>query len=166
ITFVEDVGVPAERLAACLHGMQQLLRRHETTGSFPIHAATGQIHARPFLDLQDPRDAAKLGPLAEELHSLVLDMGGTVSAQHGTGLARTPWVARQYGPLHAVFRELKAIFDPRQILNPGKIVGAGAETLHWPLRAAIGSRLVNQAEPPTVLTSQTMNGSAAAAPKP
>jgi FAD/FMN-containing dehydrogenase/Fe-S oxidoreductase len=134
LAFIEDVGVPPERLTECLHAMQQILRRHETTASFLIHAATGQIHARPFLDLQDARDAAKVGPLAEEVHGLVLDLGGTVSSQHGTGLARTPWLARQYGPLYPIFRELKAIFDPRQILNPGKIVAAAAETRVWPLR--------------------------------
>jgi FAD/FMN-containing dehydrogenase/Fe-S oxidoreductase len=134
LAFIEDVGVPPERLAECLHAMQQILRRHETTASFLIHAASGQVHARPFLDLQDARDAAKVGPLAEEVHSLVLDLGGTVSSQHGTGLARTPWLARQYGPLYPVLRELKTIFDPRQILNPGKIVTSAAESTAWPLR--------------------------------
>src|SRR5262249_15003265 len=109
IAFVEDVGVPPERLAEGLHGIQQILRRQGTTASFLIHAATGQIHARPFLDLHDPLDVAKLGPLAEEIHGLVLDLGGTVSSQHGTGLARTGWMARQYGPLFPIFRELKAI---------------------------------------------------------
>jgi Fe-S oxidoreductase len=135
IAFIEDVGVPPDRLAECLHAMQQILRRNETTASFLIHAATGQIHARPFLDLRDPRDAAKLGPLAEETHALVLELGGTVSTQHGTGLARTPWVARQYGPLYPIFREIKSIFDPRQLFNPGKIVGSGSDSPQWPLRA-------------------------------
>src|SRR5262249_40029469 len=134
LAFVEDVGVPPEQLGECLHAMQEVLRRHETTASFLIHAATGQIHARPFLDLHDPRDAAKLGPLAEEIHGLVLRLGGTVSSQHATGLARTACVARQYGPLYQVFRELKAIFDPRQIFNPGKIVGPGIPPPEWPLR--------------------------------
>jgi FAD/FMN-containing dehydrogenase/Fe-S oxidoreductase len=134
VPFIEDVGVPPDRLAECLHGIQQILRRHDTTASFLIHAASGQIHARPFLDLDDPRDVARLGPLAEETHGLVLDLGGTVSSQHGTGLARTGWVARQYGTLFPLFRELKAIFDPRQIFNPGKIVGAGLPSNLWPLR--------------------------------
>src|SRR5262249_60735856 len=115
-----DVAVPRGGLASCLWGLQQGLARGEPPASFLIHAATGQVHARPFLDLHDPRDAAKLGPLAEEIHGLVLDLGGTVSTQHGTGLARTGWMARQYGPLFPIFRELKAIFDPRQIFNPGK----------------------------------------------
>jgi FAD/FMN-containing dehydrogenase/Fe-S oxidoreductase len=134
VAFVEDVGVPPDELPVYLHRVQELLKRHETTASFLIHVGTGQVHTRPFLDLQKADDAARLWALAEEVHSLALDLGGTVSAQHGTGLARTPWVARQYGPLYAVFRELKAIFDPHNLLNPGKIVGPDPGLPAWPLR--------------------------------
>ncbi len=160
LAFIEDVGVPVDRLSECLYGMQQILRRHQTTASFLVHAATGQVHARPFLDLRDPTDLAKIGPLAEEIHSLVLDLGGTVSAQHGTGLARTPWVARQYGPLARVFQELKAIFDPRQIFNPGKIVGEGMPLSSWPLRGmarpAVDSSLPGSpAQTPLILVWKT-----------
>jgi FAD/FMN-containing dehydrogenase/Fe-S oxidoreductase len=163
IAFIEDVGVPPDRLSECLHGIQQILRRQGTTSSFLVHAATGQIHARPFLDLRDPRDVAKLGPLSEEIHGLVLDLGGTVSSQHGTGLARTAWVSRQYGPLFPLFRELKSIFDPRQIFNPGKIVGPGLQSNAWPLRwqgpAATSSASVLDA---TVRTASTQDGPAIA----
>src|SRR5439155_11931434 len=75
-------------------------------------------------------------------------LGGTVSSQHGTGLARTAWVSRQYGPLSPVFRELKAIFDPRQIFNPGKIVGSGLATAPWPLRATQTESVATANGPP------------------
>src|SRR5262249_40423262 len=106
----------------------------EITASFLVHAGTGQVHARPFLDLSKPEQAAKLWALAEEIHTLALELGGTVSSQHGTGLARTPWVARQYGPVYSGFRDVKNLFDPQQILNPGKIVGSLGEMPPWPLR--------------------------------
>ena len=61
-----------------------------------------------------------------------------MSTQHGTGLARTPWVEKQYGPLAPLFRELKRIFDPKGILNPGKIVGPDPSRPAWPLRASRG----------------------------
>jgi Fe-S oxidoreductase len=64
----------------------------------------------------------------------VWQAGGTISAQHGTGLARMPWVGRQYGPLAAVFKELKGIFDPGYIFNPGKVVAPPTQPLAWPLR--------------------------------
>jgi FAD/FMN-containing dehydrogenase/Fe-S oxidoreductase len=146
LPFVEDVGVPVESLAAYLHRVHEILQRHEMTASYLIHAASGQVHMRPFLDLQDPQDRARLWALADEVHGLVLDMGGTISAQHGTGIARTPWAGRQAGPLLPVWRELKAIFDPAGLFNPGKILGdvggdiggsiaAPSQTVSaWPLR--------------------------------
>jgi FAD/FMN-containing dehydrogenase/Fe-S oxidoreductase len=135
VAFVEDVGVPVEELPSYLHRVQEVLKRQETTASFLIHAGAGQVHTRPFLDLQRPEEVARLWVLAEEIHGIALDLGGTVSTQHGTGLARTPWVARQYGRLYPVMRELKAIFDPRQLFNPGKIIGPSPGMPAWPLRS-------------------------------
>jgi FAD/FMN-containing dehydrogenase/Fe-S oxidoreductase len=134
LAFVEDVAVPVEALPTYLHRVQEVLQRHETTASYLVHAATGQVHMRPFLDLAKREDAAKLWPLADEVYSLVLELGGTISTQHGTGLARTPWVSRQYPRLHPVFRKLKSIFDPRHLFNPGKIVGPAPGMPAWPLR--------------------------------
>ena len=139
IACVEDVGVPVDELAGFLHRVQEILKRYETTASFLIHSATGQVHTRPFLDLQQPDDAEKLWALAGDIHTAALDCGGTVSTQHGTGLARTPWVEKQYGRLYPVFRELKDIFDPQRIFNPGKIVGPDPGMPAWPLRKAVAS---------------------------
>jgi len=144
VPFVEDVAVPLENLPRYLHGVQEVLKQHETTASFLIHAGAGQVHTRPFLDLDRPEDVARLTAIAEAVHTLAIDLGGTISTQHGTGLARTPWVARQYGPLFPVFRQLKAIFDPRGIFNPGKIVGPDPQLPPWPLR----SFLPADGEPP------------------
>jgi FAD/FMN-containing dehydrogenase/Fe-S oxidoreductase len=144
VAFVEDVGVPLDRLPDYLHRTQEILQRQEITASFLVHAGSGQVHTRPFLDLQKAADVSRLWALAEEIHGLALELGGTVSTQHGTGLARTPWVARQYGPLYQVFRELKAIFDPQSLFNPGKIVGPDPGMPAWPLRRNPGV----PAEPP------------------
>ena len=135
LAFVEDVGVPADALHEFLTRTQDILQRFELTGSFLVHALTGQVHTRPLIDLNNPTDRAKLWPVAEAVHTLALALGGTVSTQHGTGLARTPWVEKQYGPLMPVFRELKRIFDPKGLLNPGKIVGPDPSRPAWPLRA-------------------------------
>jgi FAD/FMN-containing dehydrogenase/Fe-S oxidoreductase len=138
LAFVEDVGVPPELLPGYLYRVQEVLQRHETTASYLIHAATGQVHMRPFIEWRGPEDATRLRALADEVYELVLDLGGTISAQHGTGLARTPWVSRQAGPLFSVFRELKSIFDPRHLLNPGKIIGPATGAPNWPLRRRCG----------------------------
>ncbi|HZY86660.1 MAG TPA: FAD-linked oxidase C-terminal domain-containing protein, partial [Gemmataceae bacterium] len=150
LAFVEDVGVPAELLPLYLHRIQEVLQRFETTASYLVHAATGQVHMRPFLDLGRPEDTAKLWALAEAVYTVALDLGGTISSQHGTGLARTPWVGQQVGRLYPVLRELKAIFDPRHLFNPGKIVGPATATPMWPLRRRLNGEVANPA-PPTAL---------------
>jgi FAD/FMN-containing dehydrogenase len=139
LAFVEDVGVPPELLPGYLHRVQEVLQRHETTASYLIHAATGQVHMRPFVEWRGPEDAARLWALADDVYDIALDLGGTISAQNGTGLARTPWVGRQAGPLFSVFRELKSIFDPRNLFNPGKIVGPPSAAPAWPLRKRVRS---------------------------
>ena len=135
VAFIEDVGVPPEVLPEFLAKATELLRRHDLTASVLAHATTGQAHVRPLVDLDDPADRARLWPAAEAVHALALSLGGTVSTQHGTGIARTPWVEKQYGPILPVFRELKRIFDPKNLLNPGKIIGPDPSRPAWPLRA-------------------------------
>ncbi|MBI1914679.1 MAG: FAD-binding protein [Planctomycetes bacterium] len=140
VPFIEDVAVPLEALPAYLDGVQRILQQHEATASFLVHTAAGQVDVRPFLDLRRPEDVARLLALAEDVHSLALQLGGTVSSRHGTGLARTPWVARQYGRLYPVLQQLKAIFDPRHLLNPGKIIAEPGGQEAWPLRTGFASR--------------------------
>jgi FAD/FMN-containing dehydrogenase/Fe-S oxidoreductase len=134
VTGIEDVGVPPAELPAFLSRVQDVLRRHDTTAAMLVHAAAGQVHLRPFLNPADAADAARLWAIAEDTYALALELGGTVSGRHGTGLARTPWVAKQYPRLASVFRELKTIFDPRELFNPGDIVGPDPGRPAWPLR--------------------------------
>jgi FAD/FMN-containing dehydrogenase/Fe-S oxidoreductase len=151
VPLVEDVAVPVEEMGHYLRRVQDILQEHETTASFLVHAGSGQVHTRPFLDLQKPDDVSKLLTLADKIHGLAIDLGGTVSTQHGTGLARTPWVARQYGPLYAVFRQVKAIFDPKGLFNPGKIVDPDPALARWPLRTTpVPSGLPVVSGPPAV----------------
>ncbi|MFO0849465.1 MAG: FAD-linked oxidase C-terminal domain-containing protein [Gemmataceae bacterium] len=137
----EDVAVPVEELPKFLAEVRGVLARFDVTASVLAHVPAGIVHLRPFVDLADDADRAKLWPVADAVHTLALALGGTVSGQHGTGIARTPWVEKQSGPLMPVFRELKRIFDPAGILNPGKIVGPDPSRPAWPLRVSgVGSR--------------------------
>ncbi|HJZ57201.1 MAG TPA: FAD-linked oxidase C-terminal domain-containing protein, partial [Gemmataceae bacterium] len=160
LAFIEDVGVPAESLPEFLTRTQDALQRFELTGSFLIHALTGQVHTRPLIDLDNPADRAKLWPLAEAVHGLAISLGGTVSTQHGTGIARTPWVEKQAGPLMPVFRELKRIFDPKNILNPGKIVGPDPSRPAWPLRSEVRGQRSEVSEEPDAPVSREPQASA------
>ncbi len=123
LPFIEDVAVPPASLPGFVVQLQNILKRHQVTASLYAHAGHGQLHLRPFLDLSDSEDVAKIEPLAGDVYQAVFEVGGTISGEHGDGLSRTPFVPRQYGELYHVFREVKRIFDARNILNPGKIVG-------------------------------------------
>lgn len=123
LPFVEDIAISPQSLPEFLRKLQDILKRLQVTASLFAHAGHGQLHIRPFLDLSDRQHQQLLYRLAEQLYEQVSAVGGTVSGEHGDGLSRTPFLQRQYGPLYEVFREVKRIFDPRNIFNPGKVVG-------------------------------------------
>lgn len=125
LPFVEDVAVRPEVLEEFLTKAQHVFQEHNVTASLYAHAGAGQIHLRPFLPPPTPNDVGKLEQLASDLYDEVLKLGGSVSGEHGDGLSRTPFVRRQYGPLYSVFQQVKDIFDPHNLLNPGKVVGDG-----------------------------------------
>ena len=122
VPCIEDIAVPVAALPVFLRHVQDTLKRLHVTASVFGHAAQGQLHIRPFLDLANPDHVRTMESLAGELYEKVWLLHGTISGEHGDGLSRTPFLARQYGPLVNVFRELKQIFDPHGLLNPGKIV--------------------------------------------
>jgi Fe-S oxidoreductase len=119
---IEDIAIPPAGLPIFLRHLQDTLKRLQVTASVFGHAAQGQLHIRPFLDLTSADGIRTMEELAVELYDRVWLLRGTISGEHGDGLSRTPFLARQYGPLVNVFRELKRIFDPHGLLNPGKIV--------------------------------------------
>ncbi len=122
VPMVEDIAVPPTALPDFLHNALQILKQEQVTASLFGHAGHGQLHIRPFLDLANDNDAHKLGVLADRLYAEVWNVGGTVSGEHGDGLSRTPYVEKQYGPAVEAFWDIKELFDPEEILNPGKIV--------------------------------------------
>ena len=123
VPFMEDIAVPPETLAEYLRRLQDILKSFEVSWTLYAHAGDGQLHIRPFLDMGDPSDVAKLEPMASAVLDAALDLGGSISGEHGCGLARTQFLRRQSGDLFHAFREVKDAFDPYNLLNPGKVVG-------------------------------------------
>ncbi|MBV8317601.1 MAG: FAD-binding protein [Planctomycetaceae bacterium] len=123
VPLIEDVAVLPEALPEYLQRLQNILKQHDVSWTLDAHAGQGVVHAHPFLDMADSRDVAKLEPLATQVFEAAWDLGGTISGEHGCGLARTQFLRRQYGELVQVFREIKDAFDPLNVLNPGKVIG-------------------------------------------
>ena len=134
LPFIEDLAVPPKVLGDFLVRMQNVLKQHQVTASLFAHAGHGQLHLRPFLDLSNPADVSRMAQLATDLYTEVIAAGGTISGEHAVGLSRTSFLRQQYGPLVDVFREVKRIFDPDNILNPGKVVNDDPTLLTTNLR--------------------------------
>jgi FAD/FMN-containing dehydrogenase/Fe-S oxidoreductase len=129
LTFVEDNAVPVENLSRFVREFRAIVQRHGTSAAFWAHASVGVLHVRPFLDIRDPEDQKRLQAIAVEVADLARSLGGVMSGEHGDGRVRGPLLERFYGPeLMAAFGEIKAVFDPRNLLNPGNIVAPGPIT--------------------------------------
>jgi FAD/FMN-containing dehydrogenase/Fe-S oxidoreductase len=129
VTFVEDAAVTPERLPEFAQRFREILRRHGTDGSYYGHASVGCLHIRPVLNLKDPDDVQRMRAITEDITDLVLAFGGSLSGEHGDGLARSEWNRKMYGPaVYEAFREVKRAFDPDNLFNPGKVVDAPAMT--------------------------------------
>lgn len=122
LPFVEDIAVPPEKISGFLTLAQRTLQKHEVTATLYAHAASGQLHLRPMLSVPKPGHAEHLESIARDLYRHVKSVGGTISGEHGDGLARTAFIRSQYGPLYKVFQQVKDIFDPQHLLNPDKII--------------------------------------------
>jgi FAD/FMN-containing dehydrogenase/Fe-S oxidoreductase len=158
LPIVEDVAVPPAVLADFVLRLQNILKKHQVTASLYGHVGHGQLHVRPFLNLAEKSDVQKLQGLVVDVYSETLAVGGTISGEHGDGLSRTPFVQNQYADLYYVFRDLKRIFDPAGILNPGKIIAEESASIVENLRPF-------RAPPPEVAEITDVNGEPAP-PKP
>ena len=124
VSFIEDCAVPLEHLSDYTSALTEVFAKHGTRGTWYAHASVGTLHVRPVLDMR-AGDATKMRAIAEEAAALVRRYKGAFSGEHGDGLVRSEWVAWQYGPkLMGAFEQMKALFDPSNRMNPGKIVRA------------------------------------------
>ena len=126
VSFIEDCAVPLEHLAEYTQSLTEVFGKHGTRGTWYAHASVGTLHVRPILDMRQSGaqgGAAKMRAIAEEASALVRKYKGAYSGEHGDGLARSEWVRWQFGErLNHAFEEVKDLFDPKGMMNPGKIV--------------------------------------------
>jgi FAD/FMN-containing dehydrogenase/Fe-S oxidoreductase len=122
VSFIEDCAVPLEHLADYTSRLTEVFHKHGTKGTWYAHASVGCLHVRPILNMKTD-GASKMRAIAEEAAELVREYKGAYSGEHGDGLVRSQWIAPFFGPrLTGAFEEIKDLFDPKGIMNPGKIV--------------------------------------------
>ncbi len=120
---MEDVGVPRSRVPDLLRAIASVAAEHGVRVATFGHAGDGNLHPNLVFDPDDP-DAARLTEVVRDgIFRAALEMGGTVTAEHGIGVARRSWLPVQRGEeAVAVMRSIKAALDPLGILNPGRVI--------------------------------------------
>jgi FAD/FMN-containing dehydrogenase/Fe-S oxidoreductase len=119
----EDSAVPPQRLGAYLRELDALIGRFGFERTFYGHFGDGCLHLRSEFDFQTPDGRRAFRSFIEQAADLVVRHGGSLSGEHGDGQARAELLPRMFGPeVVAAFREFKAIWDPRGLMNPGKAV--------------------------------------------
>jgi len=118
----EDVAVPVSRLPELLGGIEQLATRYRIANVNFGHAGNGNIHVNLLVNPDDPEEMKRAEACLDEVFSLVLSLDGTLSGEHGVGMAKRPFVPREIDATTiALMKSVKHAFDPHNILNPGKL---------------------------------------------
>ncbi|MFH8979467.1 FAD-binding oxidoreductase [Streptomyces varsoviensis] len=122
-TMIDDVCVPRSRLADIFEGIAAIAAKHRLTIGVCAHAGDGNTHPTVCFDPADADEARRARESFDEIMALGLDLGGTITGEHGVGLLKRDWLARELGPVGLEMqRGIKHTFDPLGILNPGKVL--------------------------------------------
>jgi FAD/FMN-containing dehydrogenase/Fe-S oxidoreductase len=134
-TAIEDVCVPPHDLPEYVRQLRGVLDPLDLDASFYGHAGSGELHVRPVLDLHDAHDLELFRQVADRVSEICRQLGGSIAAEHGVGIARTEYLATHLGEtLTEATRSVKATLDPNGVLNPGKIVDTGRFRIDGDLR--------------------------------
>ena len=122
LPFVEDTAVAPERLPEYVERFDEIVKRYGTEAGYYGHASVGCLHIRPLVNLKKTAGIDLMYTIADEISDLVLEFEGSLSGEHGDGIVRGAWAEKMFGAdLVGHFREVKDLFDPDGIMNPGKV---------------------------------------------
>jgi FAD/FMN-containing dehydrogenase len=125
VSFVEDCAVDLEHLAEYTDKLTKIFQKYDTVGTWYAHASVGCLHVRPVLSMKKTDDVEAMRAIAEEAFELVKQYGGSHSGEHGDGILRSEFNETMFGSeMVDLFGEVKRLFDPAGIFNPGKIIDA------------------------------------------
>ncbi|MCB2227715.1 MAG: FAD-binding protein [Desulfarculaceae bacterium] len=119
---LEDITVPMSQVAPMLRGVQEIAARRKVQIATFGHAGDGNLHPQFLYDAKDPAEKERVEAAAGDLFQLAVDLGGTLTGEHGIGLSKAPYMAMEHDPVALdLMRSIKKVCDPHNILNPGKM---------------------------------------------
>ncbi len=122
--FIDDIIVKPEFLPEFMPKLQKIMAQYNLVYTVAGHLGNGNFHIIPLMDFKDPHSADVVLELGKKVYDLVVSYHGSITAEHNDGIVRTPYLPLMFGPhIYDLFVETKKIFDPGNILNPGKKVG-------------------------------------------
>ena len=122
-TMIDDVAVPRSRLAEFIGRIEQLSAELDITIGVLGHAGDGNMHPTVVFDQTDPAQAERAQVAFDRVMEIGLELGGTITGEHGVGVLKRTWLAEEIGPVALdVHRAIKNALDPKNLLNPGKVV--------------------------------------------
>ncbi len=129
VPFIEDSAVPPENLVEYVSGIENFCKDLGTDVIYYAHASAGCLHIRPMINAKLGSEVEKLPKISQFAVKMIRQYGGVVSSEHGDGKARS-WLNESfYGPeLYGIFKQVKGLFDPHNLMNPGNVVDAPAMT--------------------------------------
>ena len=131
VAFIEDCAIPVERLGEFVREVEYILNAHGTYAGIYAHASAGCLHIRPILNLQRGEDIRSLRSIGGQVFALTMRLGGSMSSEHGDGIATGEWVEKTYGnDVTDTMRMLKQSADPDNLLNPNKLFDAPPMDTH------------------------------------
>ena len=120
LSVVNDVGVPPEHLAAFIQDIESLFAELGLTAAIYGHAGSGNLHLRPLFDIGRKDLPALVQRTADAVYERVFRHDGTITAEHGMGPIRAPYLRQEWGEsLYATMQAVKQLLDPEGVLNPG-----------------------------------------------
>ena len=124
ISTIEDGAVPLPNLPAYITGLKKILDEHSIVFTVYGHAGMGHIHCSTFAEIASESGRGRIERATQEVFDLIIKLGGVLSAEHGDGFVRTPFLNQAFGrEIYGIFEEIKHALDPQNIFNPQKIVG-------------------------------------------
>jgi FAD/FMN-containing dehydrogenase len=121
IGLIEDTVVHPSLLSEHTRHILDVYSENELDYVMYGHVGNGNIHTRPIIDIQSPSQVSLIDSIADDIFGKVISNGGTITGEHGDGISRSKYIPSMYGQnIYTLFKNVKKLFDPKSIMNPGK----------------------------------------------